>query len=257
MPENHLANENPNYKKLNDLYSLQMAKGQLYETIITTKNINGLEMSPSCLKESSDLKVDNLKLYNNKKTNCSVNAAPIGVLCKNSKQIVLYLYEGTHTVHNIHHHDYFMVNITQNPILFTKSTLEDLGDEYFEYYNENNGIPFLKDADAFFVCRVGKIKEITKKNDLGSSKMSIVTADVEEVVQINSQAIPLNRGIYAVIESLIHYTRFELADEETKTSYWARIKEMDRVVKKVGSPPEKAALSEIINEIKKNFKDLD
>ena len=172
-------------------------------------------------------------------TNGSVNAAPIGVLCKNSKQIVLYLYEGTHTVNNIHHHDYFIVNITQNPIIFTKSTLEDLSDEYFEYYNE---IPFLKDADAFFVCRVNKIKEITKNNDLGSSKMSIVTADVEEVVQINSQAIPLNRGIYAVIESLIHYTRFELADNETRTSYWARINEMNRVVKKVGSPQEKAAL---------------
>ncbi|MDO8870608.1 MAG: DUF447 family protein [Methanobacteriaceae archaeon] len=250
MPKNHLNNENPNYKKLDDLYSIQMAKGQLYETIITTKNINGLEKYQGHLKKSDDLKTDD----NGTNTNGAVNAAPIGVLCKNSKQIVLYLYEGTHTVNNIHNHDYFIVNITQNPIIFTKSTLEDLNDECFEYYNE---IPFLKDADAFFVCYVVKIKEITKKNDLGSSKMSIVTANVEEVVKIKSQAIPLNRGIYAVIESLINYTRFELADNETKTIYWARIKEMDRLVKKVGSPQEKAALSRIIKEIKENFKDLD
>ncbi|PKL67500.1 MAG: DUF447 domain-containing protein [Methanobacteriales archaeon HGW-Methanobacteriales-1] len=247
MPENHLNNGNPNYKKLNDLYSIQMAKGQLYETIITTKNVNGFEKNLGNLKESDNLKSDD------NDTNGSVNAAPIGVLCKNSKQIVLYLYEGTHTVNNIHHHDYFIVNITQNPIIFTKSTLEDLSDEYFEYYHE---IPFLKDADAFFVCQVNKIKEITKNNDLGSSKMSIVTADVEEVVQLNSHAIPLNRGIYAVIESLIHYTRIELADNETRTSYWARINEMNRVVKKVGSLQEKEALEEIIKEIKENFKDL-
>ncbi len=250
MPENHLNNENPNYKKLNDLYSLHMAKGQLYETIITTKNVNGFEKNLGNLKAYDDLKTDD----KDTNTNGSVNAAPIGVLCKNSKEIVLYLYEGTHTVNNIHHHDYFIVNITQNPIIFTKSTLKDLNDKYFEYYNE---IPFLKDADAFFVCHVAKIKEITKNNDLGSSKMSIVTADVEEVVQINSQAIPLNRGIYAVIESLIHYTRFELANNETRTSYWARINEMNRVVKKVGSPQEKKALQEIIKEIKENFKDLD
>lgn len=249
MPENHLNNENPNYKKLNDLYSIQMAKGQLYETIITTKNIDGLEKNLGNLKESDDLKTDD----KDTNTNGTVNAAPIGVVCKNSKQIVLYLYEGTHTVNNIHKHDYFIVNITQNPIIFTKSTLEDLSDEYFEYYHE---IPFLKDADAFFVCRVNKIKEITKNNDLGSSKMSIVTADVEEVVQINSQSIPLNRGIYAVIESLIHYTRLERADNETRTSYWARINEMNRVVKKVGSPQEKEALAEIIKEIKENFKEL-
>ncbi len=256
MPNNHLNNENPNFKKLNDLYSLQMAKGQLYETIITTKNINGLEKNKCHLKESDDLKSDdkdNNNNNNNNNTDGSVNAAPIGVLCKNSEQIVLYLYEGTHTVNNIHDHNYFIVNITQNPIIFTKSTLEDLDDDYFEYYDE---IPFLKDADAFFVCQVAKIKEITKKNNLGSSKMSIVTADVEDVIQINSQAIPLNRGIYAVIESLIHYTRFELADEETKTSYWARIKEMDRVVKKVGSPEEKEVLSKIIEKIKENFKDF-
>lgn len=251
MPKNHLNGQNLNYIKLNDLYSIQMAKGQLYETIITTKNINGreqwLKSDNSNLKQPIDFKT------RNKNKNKNFNAAPIGVVCKNSKQIVLYLYEGTHTINNIHNHDYFIVNITQNPLILTKSTLDDLNNNYFEYYNE---IPFLKDADAFFVCHVHKIKEITKKNELGSSKMSIVTADVEEIIQINSQAIPLNRGIYAVIESLIHYTRFELANEEAKNSYWNRINEMNRVVKKVGSPEEKEALSEIIKKIKENFKDF-
>ena len=184
----------------------------------------------------------------------SNNAAPIGVLCKNPSQIVLYLYEGTHTIKNIHEQGEFIVNITQDPLIFTKSTLGDVDEDYFANYK---GIPYFKDTDAFFVARVKDIKEITRKNGFGSSKMSIVTADVEEVVQLKDQIIPLNRGIYAVIESLIHYTRFELADEQTKSIYWQRIKEMNRVAQKVGSPQEKKALKEIIKNIKENFKDLD
>ena len=227
--------KNKNSIQLKDLYSLNMVKGQLYETIVSTKynrndSLEKVQKSPY------------------------LNAAPIGVLCKNATQIVLYLYEGTHTLQNIKQGNDFIVNITQDPLLFTKSTLGDLSEDYFEYYNE---LPYLEDTDAFFVCHVHEIKDITKKNELGSSNMSIVTANVEKIVQINSPVNPLNRGIYAVIESLIHYTRLDLADDETKNSYWARIKEMNRVARKVGSSQEKEALSEIIKEIKSNFKNLD
>lgn len=233
LKEKNRENEGKTYLK--DLFSINMAKSQLYETIISTKYLNELDSLEKSQKSPN------------------INAAPIGVLCKNSTQIVLYLYEGTHTLQNIKQGTNFIVNITQDPLLFTKSTLGDLSEDYFEYYKE---LPYLKDTDAFFVCSTEEIKDITKKNELGSSKMSIVTAKVEEVVQINSPVIPINRGIYAVIESLIHYTRLDLADNKTKNSYWDRIKEMNRVARKVGSPQEKEALSEIIKEIKSNFKDL-
>ncbi len=223
-------------KNLDDLNSLHIKKGQLYETIVTTK---------------TTIDADSVNTNGKIKTN---NAAPIGVLCKNPNQIVLYLYEGTHTIKNIHENGEFIVNITQDPLIFTKSTLGDVGEDYFANYK---GIPYFKDTDAFFVARVKDIKEITRKNGFGSSKMSIVTANVEEIVQLKDQIIPLNRGIYTVIESLIHYTRFGLADEQTKSIYWQRIKEMNRVAQKVGGPQEKKALKEIIKNIKENFKDLD
>ena len=224
------------YNNLDDLNSLHMTKGQLYETIITTR---------------TSIDANSFDSENKVKMN---NAAPIGVLCKNPKQIVLYLYEGTHTIKNIHEQGEFIVNITQDPLIFTKSTLGDVDEDYFENYK---GIPYFKNTDAFFVARVENTKEITRKNGFGSSKMSIVTANVEEIVQIKSNTMPLNRGIYAVIESLIHYTRLELADKQTKDIYWQRIKEMNRVAQKVGSPQEKKAIQEIITNIKENFKDLD
>lgn len=222
------------YKKLDNLNSLNMKKGQLYETIVTTR---------THIDENSNIGSENKN-----------NAAPIGVLCKNPQQIVLYLYEGTHTLKNIQENRKFIVNITKDPLIFTKSTLGDVDEGYFVNYKD---FPYLKNADAFFIARVENIKEINRKNGFGSSKMSIVTANVEEIVQVHPNIIPLNRGIYAVIESLIHYTRLELADEKTKEKYWLRIKEMNRVAQKVGSPEEKKALKEIVKTIKENFKYLD
>ena len=57
---------------MQDLTSVGMEKGLLYETIITTKNAKG-----------------------------EPNAAPIGIICKDKREIVLHLYEGTHTLENI------------------------------------------------------------------------------------------------------------------------------------------------------------
>jgi hypothetical protein len=235
MSQEYSEENKHDYKNLDNLNSLHMNKGQMYETIITTKTANGL---------NSDDKVN--KVPKN-------NAAPIGVLCKNPEQVVLYLYEGTHTLKNIDDYGEFIVNITQDPLIFTKSTLGDVDEDHFADYK---GIPYFKNTDAFFVARVENTKEITRKNGFGSSKMSIITANVEEVVQFKD-TMPLNRGIYAVVESLIHYTRLELADDQTRANYWQRIKEMNRVAQKVGSTQEKKALQEIIKNIKSNFKDLD
>ncbi len=235
MSKEYSEENKHDYKNLDNLNSLHMNKGQMYETIITTKTATGL---------NSDDKVN--KVPKN-------NAAPIGVLCKNSEQVVLYLYEGTHTLKNIDENGEFIVNITQDPLIFTNSALGDVDNDYFANYK---GIPYFKNTDAFFVARVENTKEITRKNGFGSSKMSIITANVEEVVQFKD-TMPLNRGIYAVVESLIHYTRLELADDQTRANYWQRIKEMNRVAQKVGSTQEKKALQEIIKNIKSNFKDLD
>lgn len=235
MSKEYSEENKQDYRNLDNLNSLHMNKGQLYETIITTKTVNVLDSVDTANKVQKN------------------NAAPIGVLCKNPEQVVLYLYEGTHTLKNIDENDEFIVNITQDPLIFTYSTLGDVDNDYFANYK---GIPYLKNTDAFFVARVENKKEITRKNGFGSSKMSIITANVEEVVQFKD-AMPLNRGIYAVVESLIHYTRLELADNQTKANYWQRIKEMNRVAQKVGSTQEKKALQEIIKNIKSNFKDLD
>ncbi|MCK9150926.1 DUF447 domain-containing protein [Methanobacterium alcaliphilum] len=211
--------------KKGDLKYLGMKNGELYECIITTENPD--------------------------KTS---NAAPIGVLCKDPEHVILYLYDGTHTLENIKRSNFFVVNLTKNSLIFTKTTLSDISEDNFKYYKE---YPYIEEADAFFMVKTEKIKDITKNNSLGSANMSIITGKVKNVVKIKEFNQPLNRGIYAVIESLIHYTRMNLADKNTQISYWGRIKEMNRVVQKVGSKEDKLSMKEIITKIKSEYNNLE
>lgn len=208
-----------------NLRSLGLEKGQLYESLISTTNENGEK-----------------------------NAAPMGVLCKNEHEIVLYLYHGSQTKKNILKSSSFVVNLTQDALLFTKSTLGDLPSYYFYDFN---GYPVLRDSDAFIIAIVTQKKDIIRENKMGSSKMTVVTARAEKVVKNKECVFPLNRGIYAVIESLIHFTRLELGNPETRQKLYLKIKEMNRVVQKVGSESEKRSLKYILESIKQKFDDLD
>jgi hypothetical protein len=226
MLKNDLKNiGEESYEILKDLDSIPMHRGQLYETIVTTQGP-----------------------FHEK------NAAPMGVLCKNYSQITLYLNEGSHTSINILNNQYFIVNITQDPLLFAISTLKDMEDEYYEDYK---GMPYLKNTDAFFIAHTEDIKKVVREDKFGTNIIHVITARVDEIVRINKGALPLNRGIYSVIETLIHYSRFNLADCETKDKYWNRIKELNRVAQKVGSKKDKEAMYFIMKNLKENFKDLE
>jgi len=211
--------------KNNNLKTVGMEKGQLYETIISSLSANGRK-----------------------------NAAPIGVLCKSEEEVAVYIYQGSHTHKNISNSDYFVVNLTTNPLLLTECTLGDIPADYFYEFKGN---PVLKENDAFFISRVIKKKELVHENELGSSPMTVFTAKVEEIVKNEDVVRPLNRGIYAVIESLIHFTRLEIGDFETRQNIYLKIKEMDRVARRVGSASEKKALQEILEAVHEKYKDLE
>lgn len=202
---------------MKDLKSIGMEKGLLYETIITTKN------------------EDNIP-----------NAAPIGVICKNALEIVLYLYEGTHTLQNIKSNSQFIVNITKDPLIFANSTLGDLSTDYFEKYNDNY---YIKNTDAFFIATIKSIKEVEKEDNIGKSKVNVIKANVNEIIIKNEPVEPLNRAIFAIIESLVYLSRIEIVDEETSDIYSKRIKEMSRLVNRVGGIDHKKAMNNILKHI--------
>ena len=91
-----------------DLRKIGMFKGQQYETIISTANCDG-----------------------------KLNASPIGILCRGNDKVMCRIFKGSTTLENIISQKEFIVNITQNPELFTWSLLDNLQKDDF---NEDRSI---------------------------------------------------------------------------------------------------------------------
>lgn len=197
-----------------DLHSVGMRKGMLYETIITTINP---DKTP--------------------------NAAPIGVICKDKDEIVIYLHEGSRTVKNIKNSKIFVVNILKDPLVFAESTLGNLPAKHFLEFKDNYSI---KNADAYFLVKVNDLKDIERKDQFGIDKSTIIRADVEKIVVNNECVEPLNRAIYGVLEALVYLTRKEMVSGETEKLYNLRMKEISRIVNKVGAKEHKKAIKKVM-----------
>ncbi|MDI6644266.1 MAG: DUF447 family protein [Methanobacteriaceae archaeon] len=202
-----------------NLKKVGMHKGLLYETIITTKNSDNIP-----------------------------NAAPIGVLCKSENEIVAYLYQGSHTLENIKLQKKFIVNIVNDPEVFVECTLSDPSPQHFKPYKDYF---FLKNCAGYFTAELTDMKEVDRKDKLGSSNLNIIKAQVEDIFICQESIKPFNRASFAIIESLIYFTRLELADEKTRQKYLDRIREMSRLVNKVGGLKHKKAMATLLNRINK------
>lgn len=203
-----------------DLALIGMEKGKQYETIISTVNDDNVQ-----------------------------NAAPIGVICSGRDKILNRIFKGSHTLDNIISQKEFIVNITQNPELFTLSTLGNLPKNYF---NPDNTI---KGVDAYFRCEVISLKEAVTQSDPIKKKEEgiVIKSKVTELV-INTPTKAFNRSFGCIIESLTNFSRFDLVDNAEKEHYLERFRECSRIVKKVGYKRDKLAMAEIKKElIKKGY----
>lgn len=207
-----------------NLTEVSMNIGQQYEAILTTINKEGKS-----------------------------NAAPFGVRVMGEDKIQLKIFEGSNTLKNIKDKKEFIVNITNDPIMFSFATTDTIPDEYLNEINyDNSKLAHIKDVDAYFICKVQSIKNGTTKNDpIKSSEINIIKADVLELKINNPCVKPMNRGIHALMESLVHYSRINIVDKEKQAFFLERIKESERIIKKVGSKDERKAI-EIVKDKLKN-----
>ena len=205
-----------------DLTKIGMFKGQQYETIISTVDNEG-----------------------------NLNAAPIGILCRGKDKVLCRIFKGRHTLENIISQKEFIVNITQNPELFTESLLDNLETTDF---NENKSI---KNADCYFNCEVTNIKEAVKQSDPVKKKgeANVIKANVVELI-INNPTKAYNRAFSYVIECLVNFSRIGIVDDEKRKYYLDSYKEAYRIVKKVGSKKDKEAMDKIISKLNKKGYDI-
>lgn len=199
-----------------DLSKIGMFKGQQYETIITTRDNEG-----------------------------NLNAAPIGVICRGNDKVMCRIFKGITTLENIISQKEFVVNISQDPLLFTWSLLDNLEKKDFSQDIS------IKDIDCYFKCKVTDLKEAVKQSDpiRKKSEAIVIKADVTELI-INKPVKVYNRSFGYVLESLVHMSRIDIVDEKQRNKYLARLKEAYRVVKKVGSKKDKQAMDDIKNKLK-------
>ena len=205
-----------------DLTKIGMFKGQQYETIISTVDNEG-----------------------------NLNAAPIGILCRGKDKVLCRIFKGSHTLENIISQKEFIVNITQNPELFTESLLDNLETTAF---NENKSI---KNVDCYFKCEVTSIKEAVKQSDPVKKKgeANVIKANVVELI-INNPTKAYNRAFSYVIECLVNFSRIGIVDDEKRKYYLDSYKEAYRIVKKVGSKKDKEAMDKIISKLNKKGYDI-
>lgn len=129
------------------------------------------------------------------------NAAPMGFTITKEKQVIIRPFKESDTYKNLQHQKACIVNITNDPDLFVKSTLfQDLLTD--DFYNKSKMInaPILKACKGNHI--VLKVANETEEEERGIFYCDIINAELcKENVQ------PHTRAFSSLIEILIHTTR--------------------------------------------------
>lgn len=210
-----------------DLSNIGMEKGQQYETIITTTDKNG-----------------------------NPNAAPFGLRVLDKDKIQLRIFEGGNSIKNIKDNGMFVVNVTENPMMFTLATIDTIPQEHLTKIDNNtkgNGeLFYLTKADAYFICEVETLKSAFRENDpIKDTEINMIKANAVELNMNNKCARPINRGIHALIEALVNYSRIDIVDEEKQKYFLERFLESERIIKRVGDKEEKESIQLLKEDLKK------
>ena len=170
----------------------------------------------------------------------SLNTAPVGIIVDDADGVKarVRLYK-SHTRENIRRGSDLFANIVKDAQIFVLSAFEDLGHEYFDSVSP----PVLRNALAW--CRF--VAELRGSH----AYLEIVDGSV-----LRGEVRPVNRGFNAVIEALVHATRFVVfKDEEIRDELRRRILYYGEIVEKCGSKAEKEAYKMILERtgLGKNF----
>jgi len=153
------------------------------------------------------------------------NAAPIGLHRKDWRLFAM-IYNST-TLKNILVNPWAAANIVDDPVIFVKSALSDLGVENFENIDS---FPVLKNSLGWVIFDCTS----KKGENISIVEMTPVKGKIHHRV-----IKPVNRGFNAVIEASIHATRFVGKKDQ---EYLRQIAYCNTMVKKCGGNQEKEAM---------------
>ena len=162
------------------------------------------------------------------------NSAAIGLKYFGDDNIGCRIFDGSKTLDNIKNTKRYVVNITQDPLIFTKSTIDKLPEEY---YTDDEDIAILKDAGSYIIANAVDIQEQKPEN---------TPIDNDENIKA------FNRGLSGLIECLVNFSRYQIVDDEKRAVYMERVIENNRMIGKIGDEKTKKAMETVKKEYEKN-----
>lgn len=159
--------------------------------------------------------------------------------------------EGSKTLQNILDTKEYVVNVTQDPLVFTYATLDCLGDEY---YSDDEGIAIIKNTPAYIIVDVENMDVETFENSQmkGNKSIHLICGKIREVVVNDENIRAYNRGMSGLIEGLVNFSRYKIVDDAKRKEYFDRLIENQRTIEKVSDEKTKRAMAELRAEYEKN-----
>ena len=154
------------------------------------------------------------------------------------------IFEGSKTLKNMLDTREYVVNITQDPLVFTYATLDCLGDEYF---TSDDDIAIIKNTPAYIIVDVVDVEKKTLKD----SNLYFVTGRIREFVINDENAQAFNRGMSGLIEGLVNFSRYKIVDDEKRKEYMDRLVENKRIIDKVSDEKTRKAMADLMAEYEK------
>lgn len=179
------------------------------------------------------------------------NSAALAFIYLGEDKVMCRIFEGSKSLENIQKTRQYVVNITQDPLVFTLSTIDKLPDEY---YTDDEDIAILKDSSAYMLIDVDEIEMKTPddfpiKND---TNIYFITGTIKDFVIRDESVKAFNRGFSGLIESLVNCSRYKIVDGEKRKYYKDRLDENRRVIEKVSDEKTKKAMEILAEEYEKN-----
>lgn len=196
---------------MNNLEDIGIEKNLQYECIYTTISKNGLK-----------------------------NAAPFAFTYLGEDRVNCHLFKNK-TLKNIEETNNYVVNITDDPLAFSYSTIGNLSDDYF---TDDSDIAILKNTGSYLVIEVESLDKMSPDEFpvKGNREIYNIIGKIIEFKINDKNVKAFNRGLGCLIDSLVNYTRYGLVDEETKKQYDERLAENARIINKVSDRKTKDAI---------------
>lgn len=173
----------------------------------------------------------------------SVNTKPFGIKIRN-EEVILNLY-ANRTLDNIMNNQEFYIQLTSNPLLFTKALLNKL--DAHDYEDK----VLLKDVSCLLKLEVTGTKTMIKEDIYQSVTITRISSKIISTKYLDKNILSINRATNRIIELLVKTSRVHLMDKKELNEFEEEVDKSSRFIIKEGNETHIKSLTLIKQEINK------